>query len=254
MDDRYDWERERDRAWGDDRERDWSVEGRHDRGWTRSEWDRPERGRMRQDWDRAGDWRYEQQRGYSEYRNRPQRTGEYGGQGDFGNQGLWGSQGNRQDWSRGNDWHWNQRGNEPGWNWNPRGNRGEQSGGGYGSYGGGMSSFGGGMGSYGGGMGGQYGERGRFSGRGPRGWQRPDERIREDVNQRLTDHPFLDASDVEVQVQQCEVTLTGTVEDRQAKRLAEEVVETVSGVKEVHNQLRVQPQFAGTEQNREQKK
>ncbi len=34
--------------------------------------------------------------------------------------------------------------------------------------------------------------------------------------------------------------LTGTVEDRQAKRLAEDIVERCPGVKDVQNQIRVQ--------------
>jgi osmotically-inducible protein OsmY len=89
------------------------------------------------------------------------------------------------------------------------------------------------MGTYG------YGERGRFTGRGPRGYQRSDERIREDINERLTEHPEIDASDIEVQVKGGEVTLTGTVDRRQTKRMAEDLCENVSGVKEVHNQLRV---------------
>jgi hypothetical protein len=38
-----------------------------------------------------------------------------------------------------------------------------------------------------------------------------------------------------------EVTLSGTVDGRQAKRRAEDIIENVSGVREVHNQLRVQP-------------
>ena len=37
-------------------------------------------------------------------------------------------------------------------------------------------------------------------GRGPRGYTRSDERIREDVNDRLTDDGWLDASDIDVQV------------------------------------------------------
>ena len=37
------------------------------------------------------------------------------------------------------------------------------------------------------------------------------------------------------------VTLTGTVEDRNAKRMAEDVAESISGVQEVQNQLRVSP-------------
>ena len=40
-----------------------------------------------------------------------------------------------------------------------------------------------------------------------------------------------------------EVTLTGTVEDRRMKRLAEDIVEDLSGVKAVQSQLRVQAQI-----------
>jgi osmotically-inducible protein OsmY len=76
-------------------------------------------------------------------------------------------------------------------------------------------------------------------GRGPRGYQRADERIRDDINDRLTDHPYIDATDVEVQVMTGEVTLTGAVETRQAKRLAEDIAESVSGVKDVENRLRI---------------
>jgi osmotically-inducible protein OsmY len=76
-------------------------------------------------------------------------------------------------------------------------------------------------------------------GRGPRGYRRSDERIREDINDRLTDHPYLDATDIEVRVTDGEVTLTGSVDSRQAKRLAEDLAESVSGVNNVENRLRV---------------
>jgi osmotically-inducible protein OsmY len=78
---------------------------------------------------------------------------------------------------------------------------------------------------------------GPFVGRGPRGYRRSDERIREDVSERLCQHGQLDASDIDVQVVEGEVTLTGSVPTRQAKRLAEDLCD-VSGVREVHNQLR----------------
>jgi hypothetical protein len=81
-------------------------------------------------------------------------------------------------------------------------------------------------------------QRGQFAGRGPRGYQRSDDRIREDVNEWLTRHPEIDASDIDVTVESCEVTLTGVVEDRRDKRLAEDIAESVPGVNEVHNQLR----------------
>jgi osmotically-inducible protein OsmY len=81
---------------------------------------------------------------------------------------------------------------------------------------------------------------GQFAGRGPKGWTRKDDRILEDVCQRLTDHPDIDASEIEVKVENGEVTLTGHVDSRQVKRMAEDVAEHVSGVRDIHNQLRVQ--------------
>ena len=80
---------------------------------------------------------------------------------------------------------------------------------------------------------------GRFTGRGPRGYQRSDERIREDVCDRLTIHGDIDASNVEVEVVGAEVTLRGTVETRGSRRLAEDVAESVPGVRHVHNEIRV---------------
>jgi osmotically-inducible protein OsmY len=76
-------------------------------------------------------------------------------------------------------------------------------------------------------------------GRGPKGYTRSDERIREDVNERLTDDPYVNASEIEVSVSSCEVTLTGTVDSREAKRRAEDIAERVSGVRHVQNNLRV---------------
>jgi osmotically-inducible protein OsmY len=78
-----------------------------------------------------------------------------------------------------------------------------------------------------------------YSGRGPRNYQRSDDRIEEDVNEALTRHPGLDASEIEVRVQNGEVTLTGTVDSRQDKRMAEDAAESCAGVRDVHNQLRV---------------
>jgi hypothetical protein len=78
-------------------------------------------------------------------------------------------------------------------------------------------------------------------GRGPKGYVRSDSRIEEDVLDRLTDDPLVDASEVAVSVKDCEVTLDGTVDSRGAKRRAEDCVESVSGVQHVQNNLRVQP-------------
>ncbi len=81
--------------------------------------------------------------------------------------------------------------------------------------------------------------RGEHQGRGPRGYQRSDDRIREDINERLTDAAMIDASEIEVAVQNREATLTGTVRDRNEKRRAEDIAEAVPGVSHVQNNLRV---------------
>jgi len=80
---------------------------------------------------------------------------------------------------------------------------------------------------------------GGHRGKGPQNWQRSDERIRESVNEALADHDHIDATHIQVTVKDGEVTLSGFVGDRRTKRLAEDCVEQISGVKEVQNQLRI---------------
>lgn len=87
---------------------------------------------------------------------------------------------------------------------------------------------------------------GGHRGRGPKNYTRSEDRIREDVNDRLTDDPWLDASEIDVQVSKSEVTLNGSVESREDKRRAEDLVEQVSGVGHVQNNLRVQQTGAGS--------
>jgi osmotically-inducible protein OsmY len=89
------------------------------------------------------------------------------------------------------------------------------------------------------------GARGPHAGKGPVGFQRSDDRVRELVCEALTDDGEVDASRIEVTVKAGEVTLTGAIEDRRMKRLAEDCVEAVPGVKDVHNQLRIGPADRG---------
>jgi osmotically-inducible protein OsmY len=83
------------------------------------------------------------------------------------------------------------------------------------------------------------GSRSTYAGRGPKDYRRSDDRIREDISDRLTDDPLIDASEISVQVRSGEVTLSGAIGSRWEKRRAEDVAEDVSGVKEVLNNLRI---------------
>jgi hypothetical protein len=82
---------------------------------------------------------------------------------------------------------------------------------------------------------------GRFFGIGPKGYKRADSRIEEEVNDALVDDPFIDATNVVVNVKDAEVTLEGTVDDRMAKRRAEDLAANVRGVRDVHNHLKTVP-------------
>jgi hypothetical protein len=78
-------------------------------------------------------------------------------------------------------------------------------------------------------------------GLGPKGYQRSDESIREEVHERLTEDPHLDAGDIEVRVEGREVTLAGFVGNRAEKRYAEDLVARIAGVGHVQNDLRLRP-------------
>jgi hypothetical protein len=79
-----------------------------------------------------------------------------------------------------------------------------------------------------------------FRGRGPRGYQRTDERLHEVICERLTDDPDIDASEISVRVERGEITLDGEVENRNLKRHVEDVVDEVSWGAPIYNRLRVQ--------------
>lgn len=86
-------------------------------------------------------------------------------------------------------------------------------------------------------------QRGQFTGRGPKGWRRSDERVREDVSETLELHPEIDASEIEVEVKEGLVTLKGSVADRRQKRMAEDIIESCAGVRDIRNELSVNMSF-----------
>jgi BON domain-containing protein len=79
----------------------------------------------------------------------------------------------------------------------------------------------------------------RHRGRGPKNYRRSDERIWEEVNERLTADDDVDATEIDVNVENGVVTLSGFVHSRYEKRRAEDVAERVGGVDDVMNALRV---------------
>jgi hypothetical protein len=276
MADRNDWDRARDREQDIDRERGGQRldpvrrEAREYNRWEneggRIETEREGRGNFPRYEDRMRDYPSDYRGERGEWSG-AEGNADYGHRGDWGRQGSWGTYGNRPSFDRREEY--GHRGRYPsgrgelessqygGMYIGEYGGRatgrnsgqhnqlggmsgGYSSGGSGSSYGEGMSTggYGGGMGSYSGGLGGYY-EPGRHAGRGPKNWKRADERIREDINERLTEHSHIDATEIDVQVKNGEVTLSGSVEDRRVKRMVEDLVEGVSGVRDVHNQLRV---------------
>jgi osmotically-inducible protein OsmY len=83
------------------------------------------------------------------------------------------------------------------------------------------------------------GESRGFRGKGPKGYMRSDERIREEVCDQLEDAD-IDPSNVTVNVESGEVTLSGTIGSREEKREIEDIVFEVRGVKDVNNQIRIE--------------
>jgi hypothetical protein len=74
---------------------------------------------------------------------------------------------------------------------------------------------------------------------GPKNYTRSDERITEEINERLTDDDDLDAGDITVRVSSGKVTLEGSVDQRWMKHRAEDIADSCSGVKEVDNRIQV---------------
>jgi hypothetical protein len=86
---------------------------------------------------------------------------------------------------------------------------------------------------------GAFGLQNTHRGLGPQGYTRSDERIKEDICERLSEHHYIDASQVRVEVNQGVVILEGSVDDRWQKYQTEDLVDATSGVKDIQNRLTV---------------
>lgn len=87
----------------------------------------------------------------------------------------------------------------------------------------------------------QMGHGASWRGHGPQGYARSDERISEDICERLTDDPDTDPREVRVRVEDGVVTLEGRVDDRWMKHHIEDLVDATFGVKDIHNRITVGP-------------
>jgi BON domain len=74
---------------------------------------------------------------------------------------------------------------------------------------------------------------------GPKGYQRSDERLREDISERLMQARYIDSSDVTVEVSGAKVVLEGTVPERRMKHAIEDLVDACPGVQDIENRIRV---------------
>lgn len=79
--------------------------------------------------------------------------------------------------------------------------------------------------------------RNNYFGIGPKGYKRSDDRIYEDICELLMSNSDLDASEIVVMVENGIVHLSGKVIDGDSKRLVDFLLEDITGVNEVHNEL-----------------
>lgn len=85
----------------------------------------------------------------------------------------------------------------------------------------------------------EYKKQTNFVGYGPKGYKRSDDRIYEEVCETLMKHREVDASNIGVKVETGIVFLSGKVVSREAKKIAESIIEDLPGVQDVRNELMV---------------
>ena len=80
---------------------------------------------------------------------------------------------------------------------------------------------------------------GNFYGRGPKGYTRSDVSIKEEACELLFWSYAVDASEIEVSIHEGCIYLDGHVSSRNAKKLAEAIVEEIDGISDVFNRLAI---------------
>ena len=80
-----------------------------------------------------------------------------------------------------------------------------------------------------------------YRGRGPKGYKLIDERVYENVCEALFHEPQIDASGVEVSVQDGTVTLSGVAKDKETRQQIEDLAMDCVGVQHVYNKISIRP-------------
>lgn len=78
------------------------------------------------------------------------------------------------------------------------------------------------------------------------GYSRSDDRLREDIGECLTYDSLLDGAEIEVEVEEGQVTLRGAVASKSESLRAQDLAAQIYGVKTVRNGLRVRSHGVGT--------
>lgn len=81
--------------------------------------------------------------------------------------------------------------------------------------------------------------RGKHAGKGPRDFRISDERILENVCERLFEDEYVDATHVCVEIRSGEITLRGRIESGWMRDRTEQIAAGVYGVELVRNELRI---------------
>ena len=95
---------------------------------------------------------------------------------------------------------------------------------------------------------------GSHRGKGPKGYKRSDSRIEEDINEALTQDHYIDSSEVQVSIVNGDVMLLGNVSTRDEKRRAEDIAESIPGVTNVENRIRIGKDIPRTESSNKSEK
>jgi hypothetical protein len=80
---------------------------------------------------------------------------------------------------------------------------------------------------------------GNHKGKGPKGYRRTDDLIKEDICEALYRNTGVDASEIEIFVKDGVVKITGFVTSPEQKMMAESAIENLTGIDEIFNDLSV---------------